>query len=186
MPRPSHREKIIHSGLAVFHEKGYHASGVQAVVDHAGVPKGSFYNHFKGKDELGLAVLDAYWQQSVDMRAALRDTQQSPLERIEMHLAAFQVTQSGCLIGNFTGEMANEPQFRQALQDIYASWIDDIEFCISQGQQDGSIRDNQPAKVLAEFVVTALEGAVLKRKIENDAQTLINFRDTIISFLRAN
>jgi len=38
--------------LAVFHEFGYHASGVQAVVDHAGVPKGSFYNHFKSKEAL--------------------------------------------------------------------------------------------------------------------------------------
>lgn len=184
MPRPSHKEKIIQSGLAVFHEFGYHASGVQTVVDHAGVPKGSFYNHFKSKDELGLEVLDAYWHQSDDARAALRDPEQSPLDRIETHLSAFQVTQSGCLVGNFTSEMANEPQFRQALKDVYVSWIADFEICISQGQEDGSIRKDLSAKVLAEFVVTALEGSVLKRKIEDDEQNLVDFRSTIVMFLR--
>ncbi len=185
MPRPSHKDKIVKSALAVFHEFGYHASGVQTVVDHAGVPKGSFYNHFKSKDELGLEVLNAYWSTSEDLRAALRDSAQSPLERIKTHLEAFQVTQSGCLVGNFTSEMAKEPQFRDALKDVYASWIADFEFCIAQGQADGSIRDDKSAKVLAEFVVTALEGSVLKRKLEEDEQTLVNFRETIVLFLNA-
>jgi len=170
--------------LAVFHEFGYHASGVQAVVDHAGVPKGSFYNHFKGKDELGLGVLETYWSQFDDARAALRDSTQNPLDRIDAHLKAFTVTQSGCLVGNFTSEMANEPQFREALKDVYTSWIADFETCIRQGQADGSIRKDQKAKVMAEFVVAALEGSVLKRKIEDDAQSLVDFRKTMIAFLR--
>jgi len=185
MPRPSHKDKIVQSGLAVFHEFGYHASGVQAVVDHAGVPKGSFYNHFKGKDELGLGVLEAYWRQFDDARAALRDPTQSPLDRIEAHLAAFTVTQSGCLVGNFTSEMANEPQFRNALREVYASWTADFETCIEHGQEDGSIRDDQSAKVLAEFIVAGLEGSVLKRKVEDDAQNLVDFRKTMLAFLRA-
>ena len=186
MPKPSHKDKIIDAGLAVFHEFGYHASGVQTVVDRAGVPKGSFYNHFKSKDELGLEVLNVYWRQSDDARAALRDETQSPLDRIDAHLAAFSVTQSGCLVGNFTSEMANEPQFREALKSVYASWIADFEICITQGQEDGSIRNDQSARDLAEFVVTALEGSVLKRKIEDDDQNLVTFRNTIALFLRAN
>ncbi len=185
MPRPSHRDKIIDAGLAVFHEFGYHASGVQTVVDHAGVPKGSFYNHFKSKDELGLAVLKAYWGRYEDARAALRNSEQSPLERIDAHLAAFRTSKFGCLVGNFTGEMANSAVFRDTLQELYAGWIADFESCIEEGQKDGTIRNDENAQALAEFVVTALEGAVLKRKIEQDEQTLINFRKTMILFLRA-
>lgn len=184
MPRPSHKDKIIESGLAVFHEFGYHASGVQTVVDHAGVPKGSFYNHFKSKDDLGLEVLEAYWRQFDDARAALRDPAQSPLDRIEAHLAAFTVTQSGCLVGNFTSEMANEPQFCDALKEVYVNWTADFETCIRQGQEGGSIRDDQSAKVMAEFIVAALEGSVLKRKVEDNAQNLIDFRKTMLAFLR--
>ncbi|WP_298845200.1 TetR/AcrR family transcriptional regulator [uncultured Roseobacter sp.] len=185
MPRPSHKDKIIDAGLAVFHEFGYHASGVQTVVDHAGVPKGSFYNHFKSKDELGLEVLNAYWRQSEDMRAALRASDKSPLDRIDDHLASFNVTRSGCLVGNFTSEMANEPQFRVALREVYASWIADFEACIAEGQNDGSIRNDETPKALAAFIVTALEGSVLKRKLEDDEQTMVSFRKTMLLFLRA-
>lgn len=185
MPRPSHKDKIIQSGLALFHEFGYHASGVQTVVDHAGVPKGSFYNHFKSKDELGLEVLDTYWRQYEDARSALRNSEQSPLDRIDAHLAAFGVSKSGCLVGNFTGEMANSPQFRETLREFYAAWIADFEFCIAEGQKNGSIRNDETAKALAEFVVTALEGSVLKRKIEHNNQRLTNFRKTMMLFLRA-
>ena len=185
MPRPSHKDKIVQSGLAVFHEFGYHASGVQMVVDHAGVPKGSFYNHFKSKDELGLEVLDAYWRQFESAREALRDSSKPALERIDTHIAAFKVDQLGCLIGNFTGEMANSPQFRAALKDLYATWITDFEACIQDGQNDGSIRSDENATALAEFVVTGLEGSVLKRKIEEDGQNLDSFRKTMVMFLRA-
>ena len=184
MPRPSHKDTIVKSALAVFHEFGYHASGVQTVVDHAGVPKGSFYNHFKSKDELGLEVLDVYWRQSDNARTQLRESEQSPLDRIDAHLAGFHVAQSGCLVGNFASEMANEPQFREALNTIYESWIADFEFCIAQGQDDGSIRNDLSAKVLAEFIVNGLEGSVLKRKLEGDDQTLVNFRKTILAFFR--
>ena len=185
MPRPSHKDTIVQSALAVFHEFGYHASGVQVIVDHAGVPKGSFYNHFKSKDDLGLEVLGAYWSQTEPLREVLKDTTRPSLDRIDAHLEAFDVTQNGCLVGNFTGEMANIPRFQEALQKIYADWMDDFELCIEQGQKDGTIRTDETAKALAEFVVTSLEGSVLKRKISNDESNLINFRKTMMLFLRA-
>ena len=185
MPRPSHKDTIIQSALAVFHEFGYHASGVQMIVDHAGVPKGSFYNHFKSKDDLGLEVLEAYWKQYEQMRAALRDPSQPALDRIDAHLAAFSVSKRGCLVGNFTGEMANIPSFQEALQSIYAEWIEDFELCIKQGQKDGTIRTDETARALAEFVVTSLEGSVLKRKISKDESNLVNFRKTMMLFLQA-
>ena len=60
-----------------------------------------------------------------------------------------------------------------------------FELCIEQGQKDGTIRTDETAKALAEFVVTSLEGSVLKRKISNDESNLINFRKTMMLFLRA-
>ncbi len=185
MPRPSHKDTIVQSALAVFHEFGYNASGVQVIVDHAGVPKGSFYNHFKSKDDLGLEVLDAYWSQYEEMRANLKDPNTPALDRVDAHIAAFTVTDAGCLVGNFTGEMANVPTFKEALNAIYAEWIEDLEICIAQGQEDGTIRTDETAKALAEFVVTSLEGSVLKRKISEDEQNLIRFRKTMLLFLRA-
>ena len=89
MPKPNHRDKILNAGLEVFHEHGFHFTGVQNIVDQAGVPKGSFYNHFKSKEALGLEVLDTYWSAGSAARSELQATGTAPLKRIDRHLAAF-------------------------------------------------------------------------------------------------
>ena len=37
----------------MFMEQGYHGTGIQEVVDKVGIPKGSFYNYFKSKEDFG-------------------------------------------------------------------------------------------------------------------------------------
>lgn len=184
MPKPSHRDKLIESGLAVFHEHGFHATGVQSIVDHAGVPKGSFYNHFKSKDDLGLEILHHYWKLYASTREDLKDGQISVLKRIDRHLAAFGESPFGCLIGNFSSEMANSDAYRQALGDLYAQWISDLSACIKEGQTDGTIQCDDTADNLAEFVITALEGAILKKKVSQDPSELNRLRRSISMYLQ--
>jgi len=60
MAKSNIRDKLVAAGLELFHTKGYNACGVSDITDAAEVPKGSFYNHFKSKELLALAVLDLY------------------------------------------------------------------------------------------------------------------------------
>ena len=43
-----------------FIERGFHACSVQDITDAAGVPKGSFYNHFRSKEALAAEILTEY------------------------------------------------------------------------------------------------------------------------------
>src|SRR6478672_12935550 len=60
MGRPSAREEIVQAGLKCLVEKGFNAVGVQDITDTAGVPKGSFYNHFESKEALGVEIVERY------------------------------------------------------------------------------------------------------------------------------
>lgn len=184
MPKPNHRDKLIQSGLAVFHEHGFHASGVQNIVDHAGIPKGSFYNHFKSKDELGLEILDYYWELYADARAGLSDSGIPVLERIERHLGSFGQSEFGCLIGNFSGEMANSEIFRSHLSSFYKKWTSDLATCLKEGQEDGTVRDDDTATNMAEFVISGLEGAILKAKVDRDPGAIKRLCKSILKFLK--
>jgi AcrR family transcriptional regulator len=53
----SAKDRILDAASTLFYENGYNATGVQQIIDAAGVSKGAFYNHFKTKDDLGLAYL---------------------------------------------------------------------------------------------------------------------------------
>ncbi|MEP3276818.1 MAG: TetR family transcriptional regulator C-terminal domain-containing protein [Stappiaceae bacterium] len=185
MPKPSHREKILSSGLAVFHEQGFHGCGIQEVVNHAGVPKGSFYNHFKSKEAFGLEVLESYWQAGGGARAELQAAGVAPLKRIDRHLVAVGYDKNGCLIGNFSSELAGSDDFRSHLSKLYKTWISEVAACIKEGQKDGTIRDDDRAENLAEFVVEALEGAKLKAKVEREPAVLKRYRKSIRLFLQS-
>ena len=57
MPKPSHRQTILTEGLRVVLERGFCGASVRDVVQAAGVPHGSFTNHFVSKEAFGLEIL---------------------------------------------------------------------------------------------------------------------------------
>src|SRR5690554_5432311 len=57
MPAVSTRQKIIETAFELFGRNGFHAIGLDRILEEVGVSKQTFYNHFESKDELILAVL---------------------------------------------------------------------------------------------------------------------------------
>ncbi len=57
MTTTSSRERLIDAATALFYEHGFHAVGLDQVLDEVGVTKTTFYNHFESKDDLIIAVL---------------------------------------------------------------------------------------------------------------------------------
>ena len=179
MPKPNHKDALLDAGLAAFHRRGYHATGVQEIVSSAGVPKGSFYSHFESKDALGLAVLARYWEDRAKARALLRDASLPGLERLDRYFAALGYSEDGCLIGNFTAELAQLDAFRQDLSRLWRRWTDMLSQCLADGQRDGSVRTDVPVAELARTVLALWEGAVLSAKVERGPKPLNIARRTL-------
>jgi len=179
MPKPNHKETLLEAGLTAFHRHGYHATGVQEVVSLAGVPKGSFYNHFESKDALGLAALARYWEERAEIRALLRDTSVLGLNRLDRHFAALGYSEDGCLIGNFTAELAQHDTFREDLSRLWRLWTEALAQCLSDGQRDGSIRADVSVQELARTVLALWEGAILLAKVERGPEPLKIARRTL-------
>src|SRR5882757_4758998 len=83
MARASVREQIVDAAFDQFHQHGYNGCGVKLITDSAGVPKGSFYNHFESKEALALVVMQRYG----DTRRVpeLADQSVAPLARLRNH-----------------------------------------------------------------------------------------------------
>jgi len=97
--RPSARERLLAASDELFYRDGVHSTGIDAVIERAGVAKGSLYYIFGGKDELVAAYLRGrhqVWRQRVE--AAQADTD-DPDERI---LAIFDAL----------GDYVSRPEFR--------------------------------------------------------------------------
>src|SRR5713101_3401406 len=61
MSKPSLREDLLNAGLKVMFRSGYTAASVRDIVQAAGVPLGSFTNHFRSKEAFSLEVLERYF-----------------------------------------------------------------------------------------------------------------------------
>jgi len=166
------KEKLIQAGLKTLLEKGFNGVGVQEITEVAGVPKGSFYNHFESKDALGVEIVERYGVGST-RRAVLTDKTVRPLERLRTHFAALNDMfiaskfTRGCLLGNFSAELANQsPAVRDSLAQLFAKWTKDLEVAISDAQAEGSITAKARAGDLAAFLLDAYEGTLLRARVE--------------------
>jgi TetR/AcrR family transcriptional regulator, transcriptional repressor for nem operon len=185
MAKPNVREQIVQAGMKALIAKGYNGAGVQEIVELAGVPKGSFYNHFESKEALGAEIVERYGQDSPRW-LGLRDRSAPALERLRRHfdgLIAFYTGQEygrGCLLGNFSAELANQSSLiRERLVGLYARWTGDIEAAIGEAQADGSIATKLAPDVLAGFVLDAFEGALLRARVERSAEPFERFKAVV-------
>ncbi|HTD04848.1 TetR/AcrR family transcriptional regulator [Undibacterium sp.] len=191
MPKPSTRDQIFDAALKLLSEKGFNACSVQDITAEAGVPKGSFYNHFESKEALGVEIVEFYGDYG-NLRDVLEDRSIAPMERLRQYFAGLNDTiigrgfEQGCLLGNFSAELSDQsPLIRAQLAEIYGKWTKIIEAAIADGQADRSIGQDMDARALASFLLNAWEGATLRARAERSREAFdvfmnITFRKILI------
>jgi len=55
--RPTKRDELVGKALRAFYANGFHATGMDRLVEETGISKTSMYKHFRSKEDLILAVL---------------------------------------------------------------------------------------------------------------------------------
>jgi TetR/AcrR family transcriptional repressor of nem operon len=177
MTRRNVREQIVEAGMKALLEKGFNGCGVQEITALAGVPKGSFYNHFESKEALGAEIVERYGDRD-GRRGALADRSIPPLERLRRHFEALTERyvgfdyERGCLLGNFSAELAvQSPLIRDSLAAVFARWTEDLESAIAEAQAAGAIATKLPAGDLASFLLDAYEGALLRARVERSRRS---------------
>jgi AcrR family transcriptional regulator len=119
LPRPARRRQLLNAAQEVFVSQGYHAAAMDEIAERAGVSKPVLYQHFPGKLELYLALLD----ESADaLAAAIRDALASTTDNKQRVTATF----AGFFdfVGGegeafrlvFESDLSNEPAVRARLQ----------------------------------------------------------------------
>lgn len=191
MARPNVREQLVEAGLRTLYRQGFHACTIQDITDAAKVPKGSFYNHFQSKEALALASLDRFWEYGNERRAVLQDASKAPVERLRLH---FQMLSEaiirtrfaiGCLIGNFSLELADNDVLRTRLSDLYAEWTRQVSACVEEALPSGRGISGLPAASIASFLINSWEGAVMRAKVERNQAPLDHFQQAVFEGLFA-
>ncbi|KAA0227689.1 TetR family transcriptional regulator [candidate division KSB1 bacterium] len=182
MPRqrqnPDTRDRLLEAGVAAFLENGYHGAGLKEVLDRVQVPKGSFYNYFKSKEEFGAATIRHYANSLSQKMAGAMAGARDPLSGLRRFfhrlMADFEAADyvGGCLVANLGGEVELNQTCRLALAEALYDWRAGVTQALRQAQEQGQVRNDIAAEELADVLINTWEGAVIRMKIERSLAPL--------------
>lgn len=172
----------------MFRRRGYHGASVQDITTAAGVPKGSFYNHFDSKQALAAEIAVRY-AQATDL-STLGFDGPHPVERLRAHFAAQVLrvvetgTEYGCLFGTFAADSPSSgEQVTQAVAGGLDAWTEAVAATVEAAQQSGEISSKRPPRELATMLIDAFEGGALRAKVTGDSTTPMTHIDIILEAL---
>ena len=121
MPRKARRAQLLESALEVFVAQGYHAAAMDDIAIRAGVSKPVLYQHFPGKLDLYLALLDSSCDQIIaNCKMALDSTSDNKL-RVGATMTAFYdyvSADTGAFRLVFESDLTNEPAVREHVERV--------------------------------------------------------------------
>ncbi len=181
------KQQIIDAGLAELHSRGYAACSVEDITKAAGVPKGSFYNHFASKEQFAVEAVRRYFQvsgwptpvQATPAVARLR-------AGFEALYAGARVRSfsRGCMWGNLANEVADHSEaIRGEVAEGLDAWSAMVTELVAEAQRNGEISAAGDAAQLGRFIVNAWEGALTRSRVVRNGQPLEDFFRMIFGLL---
>jgi TetR/AcrR family transcriptional repressor of nem operon len=183
---PDTRERIVYAAMTLFARKGYGSTSVADILHEAEAHAGSLYHFFPGKQDVLLAVLDAYRNglHPMLLEPAWKGVD-DPIERVfallgcyRELLASSQCTY-GCPIGSIALELHEpDPAVRELLAANFDGWVSAVESCFLEAGD--RLAADVDRRALAGFALTTMEGGVMLSRTE---RTLDGF-DTAVRMFR--
>jgi TetR/AcrR family transcriptional repressor of lmrAB and yxaGH operons len=170
---------MVEAAFELFRKRGYHATAFSDVVRESGAPRGSIYFHFPGgKQELAREAIALAGDEIEEMvkAAARRAEDPGSLVRALGEIVAKRLEesgyQSGCSIATMVLELApTDEELSAEFDAVFARWRSALV-----GQFEAMGVALEPAAVLADLVMSAIEGALVLSRAARGPEP---FRSTV-------
>ncbi|MEA3052427.1 MAG: TetR/AcrR family transcriptional regulator, transcriptional repressor for nem operon [Sphingomonadales bacterium] len=168
------RARIIGAAMELFWLKGYGSTSIADILSRSQVNSGSLYHFFPGKQDLLIAVLEAYRDGIGPMllEPAWADVS-DPVEKIFALLARYRALivetdcEYGCPIGSLALELHEaDPAVRRLLAENFNGWVDAVAGCL--GEAAYRFPPGTDLRALAELALTVMEGGVMQARTHRD------------------
>jgi TetR/AcrR family transcriptional repressor of lmrAB and yxaGH operons len=187
MPRPDRsRAALVDSAATLFRRQGYAATGLNQILDEAGVKPGSLYHHFpRGKQQLAAQVVDTagagieqLLRRFLSTGRPVADIVDRWIDLLVAGLAGDQ--RDGCPIEPIATESVNaSPAVREASARAFKGWCAAVE---ERLRSDGW--PAAEAQQVAIAVISLIEGALILSRIAGDAAALSAAKPAARALLR--
>lgn len=191
MPRKYNKDAIIAKGMMLIREKGFSKTGVTEILTACGIPKGSFYNFFKSKEDFGFQAVDLYSRYIEGMFLQFEDkTELTPVEKLRgfFKLSNENFRKEGCTLNCLLLSLSNEisesnSTFAQSIFESFERFKGFLAKWIAAGQADGSIVSDSKPEDLADFLYDSYHGAIMRMKYLQSCKSLDGFMNHHLNYV---
>ncbi|HLL91056.1 MAG TPA: TetR/AcrR family transcriptional regulator [Tepidisphaeraceae bacterium] len=153
------REQLMDVATKLFAQHGYDATTTAAIAHAAGVTEPILYRHFRGKQEMFVAIVECVSQKTVQHWKAIIEDVADPVEQLRRIAQEFHahVTASADAYHVIHGALANsqDKKVLQVVRDHYAAMAEFFATILTAGQQAGFIRQDLDPHVPAWQLISA-------------------------------
>lgn len=178
------KQRLLAVGLPMLLRHGYNDLGMQALLEAARTPKGSFYHHFKDKQDFALQVVNEYMRRvHLVLDECLGDQSRRPLDRVRFFFEAVgesyrQEGYMGCLLGGLGQELSGISEtFRSTVERCFTEIAARLAICLEEARRRGDIAADSDPQQMASLLVDCWEGAALRSRLRGSATPLIAMLD---------
>jgi TetR/AcrR family transcriptional repressor of nem operon len=189
---PKSQDKLLDAALHVIRTKGYASTTVDDICLHAGVTKGSFFHHFKSKDDLALAAV-AHWKAMTEgfFAAAPYHQPTDPLARLLGYLDFRAAMLTGelpdytCLLGTLVQETYDtHPHIRAACDQALSSHIAVLALDVEAAKQLYVSDAPWTSESVGTLIQAVLQGSFIFAKAKQGPQVIRESLDHLRRYLR--
>ena len=172
--------KLIEAAIDVVRARGYAATTVDDICHRAGVTKGSFFHHFKSKDDLAVAAATHFGRMSDDLfGGATYRRLEDPLDRLfgyldfRGELLQGELPDYTCLLGTLVQETyATHPHIRAVCDEGLSSHIAGLTRDIQAAKARYAPQAAWSAESVGRFIQAALQGSFIFAKAEQGPEVV--------------
>jgi AcrR family transcriptional regulator len=164
------RKLIFDTAVDLFAEKGYDSMTVDDICEKAGVAKGTFYNHFKSKDQIiveEFLKIDAYYG---EILSKLQKKKKSYIDKMNEFFALTlrYISEQGIEIMKVAyhsqiGPSRTSSPVASPKRPLYEI----VELLVKEGQDNGEVRADMSAAVITQTLVHFTRGVVYDWCLQN-------------------
>lgn len=168
------------TALDLFHRGSFKGTSINQVVEHAGITKGALFHYFRGKNELGYAVVEECIRgQIIETWVKPLATSVDPISDMigildrfgEMMEEQPELIEFGCPLNNLAQEMSTQDEeFRLRLVSLYRQWETALEKAIRAGIDAGTVKRDIDPSAAATSIVALMEGSIGLIKVNRDRE----------------
>jgi TetR/AcrR family transcriptional repressor of nem operon len=179
--RHESKTKLLEAALHVIRAKGYTATRVEDLCAAAGVTKGSFFHHFKSKEDLALQAA-AYWRERTSGLFLASEYHQKPTARerllayVELRKALLQgeLPEFTCFAGTMVQEVyQTEPAILEACAGCIEGHAQTLAADIAEAMRDCGMEADWTPASLALHTQAVIQGAFILAKAQGSAQIAV-------------